>query len=268
MQVNESSDNPGGSVCAADASANVYGWPAPPLGATIAVYGNASVPVGRFGLSSDGVAIGSTSSAERGVRELPEKPPAISTRPSLKVVAVCPCRVTIRLPAPIKPDPGTKRSIEAIAGRLLLASVVPPTSNTDPSGCAVAVWRNRGLSVLPALVNCPVDGSNSSGVTSRDWALKVGPPPTISTRQSPVAVAVWEERPVAIGPVGIDEPNERSTTSALAPLPNHRCPPATRTDASHPHKGLPAGEGGRGAGGRYRGDDKEPLGLEVRVARA
>src|SRR4051794_11754543 len=242
MQVNESSDNPGGSVCAADASANVYGWPAPPLGATIAVYGNASVPVGRFGLSSDGVAIGSTSSAERGVRELPEKPPAISTRPSLNAVAVCPCRVTIRLPAPTKPDPGTKRSIEAIAGRLLLASVVPPTSNTDPSGCAVAVWRNRGLSVLPALVNCPVDGSNSSGVRSRAWELKVGTPPTISTRPSPVAVAVCEARPVAIGPVGIDEPNARSTTSALAPLPNPKYPPAEGKDGAPPHGGFPAGQ--------------------------
>jgi hypothetical protein len=59
----------------------------------------------------------------------------------------------------------------------------PPVIRTFPLGSRVAVWFERGVTILPVELNIRVEGSNKSADARRE-------PPATRTRPSPRSVAV------------------------------------------------------------------------------
>ncbi len=159
------------------------------------------------------------SSAEARI-SVPSLPPATSTRPSARSVAVWPrCAVAIHTLGLKVPVFGWYSS----AGARSCPSPFPATS-TRPSARNVAVWPSRALAIEPVGLKRRLFGSYSSAEALGPSGLH---PPATRTRPSARRLEVWYWRGAAIEPVGLKVPLSGSYSSAEARGPVELKPPAT-----------------------------------------
>ena len=133
------------------------------------------------------VAASKISAESRSVK--PFVPPTIKTLPFRSVVAVCPARpVSNSGPAEMVFVAGSKRSVLPDGAT---PPKEPPAINTRPSERTAAAWPARGMESVPAKLNAPVEGSNSSIL----WLIRPAvSPPASTTRPSGNNEAVWPAR--------------------------------------------------------------------------